>query len=473
MAASTLPNIVMILTDDQGPWALGCCGNEELHTPNIDRLASTGTRFENFFCTSPVCSPARASLMTGRIPSQHGIHDWLNGGNRNPAVPYLDGLTCYTDVLAANGYTCGISGKWHMGDSIHRQHGLSHWFTMLLGGAKYNNPELFSNGQATEFKGYLTDIITDNALKFIDANASKDKPFYLSVHHFAPHAPFVGQHPRDIVDSYDNCPFKTCPQEAAHPWAIEASRRLMGDRESLKGYFAAITAVDLNVGRIVDKLEQLSIRDNTLIIYCSDNGYSCGHHGFWHKGNGTFPLNMYENSVKVPMVFNHPNGVPAGKVSPAMASQYDFMPTLLDYLGLPATTDDTLPGASVLPALLGTTDQAKDDVVVYDEYGPVRMIRTPEWKYVHRYPYGPHELYDMLNDADERNNLIDEKSKRPVIREMRQRLTGWFARYVVPELDGSRFPIDGLGQMQKIRRNAPGEDAPATQCKQDFPDGYF
>ena len=140
--------------------------------------------------------------------------------------------------------------------------------------------------------------------------------------------------------------------------------------ESLKGYFAAITAMDLNVGRILEKLEGLGLREDTLVVFSSDNGYSCGHHGFWHKGNGTFPLNMYENSVKVPFIMSHPAGIPQGHVTPAMASQYDFMPTLLDYLGLEMPADPLRPGRSFRPALLGETDDVQDEVVIFDEYGP-------------------------------------------------------------------------------------------------------
>ena len=169
--------------------------------------------------------------------------------------------------------------------------------------------------------------------------------------------------------------------------------------------------MDLNVGRILEKLEGLGLREDTLIVFSSDNGYSCGHHGFWHKGNGTFPLNMYENSVKVPFIMSHPGGLPQGRVTEAMASQYDFMPTLLDYLGLEMPTDPLRPGRSFQPALLGETDDAQEEVVIFDEYGPVRMIRTQEWKYVHRYPYGPHELYDLVNDPDERKNLVDENRR--------------------------------------------------------------
>ena len=451
------PNVVFILTDDQGPWAAGFCGNDEIRTPNLDRLAASGMQFENFFCTSPVCSPARASLMTGKIPSQHGVHDWIRDRNMPPdPARYLEGMTCYTDILAANGFACGLSGKWHLGDSMTAQHGLSHWFCMPGGASRYNDAEMIRDGKVITCPGYVTDAITDDALAFIEGN--KDRRFYLSVHYNAPHSPWTG-HPGDIVDSYDDCPFKSCPQEAAHPWISRTMRVHMGNRESLKGYFAAVTAMDLNVGRILEKLDALGLRNSTLVVFTSDNGYSCGHHGFWGKGNGTYPLNMYDNSVKVPAIFSHAGRISAGSVAEALVSQYDFMPTLLEYLHLPAAKDPTLPGRSFLPVLLGRSDEANEDVVVYDEYGPVRMIRTREWKYVHRYPYGPHELYDLAGDPDERKNLIDDESRSSVIAEMRKRLAEWFARFVVAPVDGARFPVTGKGQRERIDPDHRGEEA--------------
>jgi arylsulfatase A-like enzyme len=231
----------------------------------------------------------------------------------------------------------------------------------------------------------------------------------------------------------------------------------MGNRESLKGYFAAVTAMDINVGRVIDRVEELGLRERTLIVFSSDNGYSCGHHGFWGKGNGTFPLNMYENSVKVPTVFSHPGRIAEGGTTEAMVSQYDFMPTLLEYLGLPAAEDETLPGASFAGVLAGRDSEAREDVVVYDEYGPVRMIRTREWKYVHRYAYGPHELYDLKADPDERRNVVGEESSAAVVKEMRTRLAGWFQRYVTPAMDGARCPVNGRGQSDQITAGTPGE----------------
>ena len=453
---NTWTNVVFILTDDQGVWAAGCYGNPEIRTPNIDRIAATGIRFGNFFCASPVCSPSRATFLTGRIPSQHGVHDWIRDGNVGPdAVPYLLGQMGYTDIMAQHGYMCGMSGKWHLGDSLRPQSSFAHWFVHQKGGGPYNNAPMVRDGRLVNEPGYVTDVITDDALGFIAAHA--DVPFYLSVHYTAPHSPWTG-HPPEIVDSYEDCPFNSCPQEPRHPWAGPLTDRVLGDRESLKGYFAAVTAMDANVGRILERLQKLGLCENTLIIFTSDNGFSCGHHGFWGKGNGTFPLNMYENSVKVPFIVSHPGHIPEGRVSDALVSAYDFMPTLLQYLGLPRPQGENLPGRSFLPLLLGESEIGRESVVIYDEYGPTRMIRTREWKYVHRYPYGPHELYDLVNDPDERHNLVEELEQHQRIEKMRQWLADWFARYVDPAVNGASLPVTGAGQRTRIGPQNCGEN---------------
>ena len=457
MPESRKPNVIFILTDDQGPWALGCTGNSDIRTPNLDALAENGMRFENFFCASPVCSPSRASFLTGRIPSQHGVHDWLAGGNLAPdATQFLEGSTCYTDILAQNGYLCGFSGKWHLGDSVRPQASFRHWFVHQKGGGPYYNAPMVRDGNLVNEPGYVTDVITDEALKFIDAHAKET--FYLSVHYTAPHSPWGPEHhPKDLLDSYDDCPFESCPQEERHPWATALTDRALGNREMLKGYFTAVTAMDANVGRIVKRIEELGLRENTLIVFTSDNGFSCGHHGFWGKGNGTFPMNMYENSVKVPLIFSHPGRVAEGAVTSAMASAYDFMPTLLEYLGLPAVDDDTLPGRSFLPVLEGRSNECRDEVVIYDEYGPVRMIRTREWKYVYRHPDGPNELYDLVNDPGERENRVEEAGRQQRVKEMRSRLEEWFDRYADPVRDGKAQPVEGYGQIKIVASPSDGE----------------
>ncbi len=485
-AAHASPNIVVIVTDDQGPWALGCAGNPEIRTPHLNRLAASGTRFRHFFCASPVCSPARASLLTGRIPSNHGVHDWLKGGNGGTQEPieYLAGLTAYTDVLAANGYHCGLSGKWHLGDSPRPQKGFSHWYAHQFGGGPYYDAPMIRDGALIREPGYVTDNITDDALAYLDAQAAASTgsgvtgtgsatPFYLHVCYTAPHSPWIDNHPQDLVDSYADCAFESCPQEEMHPWAGSLTRNNHGNRAALQGYFAAVTAMDANIGRILDRLEALGLRESTVVLFTSDNGFSCGHHGFWGKGNGTFPLNMYENSVTVPTMISHPGHVPAGVVSDALLSHLDVFPTLLDYAGFPIPDAGSLPGRSFAPLLRGTaggatgaTGAAGQEYVVaatdgagagdtdgmgasliHDEYGPVRMVRTREWKYVHRYPYGPHELFDLANDPGERVNLVDDPARQATRRELKGELEGWFVRYTDPTRDGVREPVTGKGQL--------------------------
>jgi arylsulfatase A-like enzyme len=451
------PNIVFILTDDQGPWAAGCYGNKELRTPNIDRIAATGMRFDSFFCASPVCSPSRASFLTGLMPSAHGVHDWIRGGNYgDDAATYLTGQTGYTDLLAQAGWSCGISGKWHLGNSVLPQHGFSHWFVHEKGGGPYNDAPMIRNGERFNAPGYVTSVITDDALGFIDRHAGSAAPFYLSVHYTAPHSPWTG-HPQAIVDSYDDCPFASCPQEEAHPWAGSLTRNCLGDREMLKGYFAAVTAMDRDVGRILERLEQHGIRQRTLVVFTSDNGFSCGHHGFWGKGNGTFPLNMYENSVKVPFLVSQPGRVPAGRVVGEMLSAIDLMPTLLAYTGvdLPEALRRGRAGRSFAELLEGGTAPARDRVVIYDEYGATRMIRTAEWKYVQRYPAaggreGPNELYDLVNDPDERANRAYDPEQQRRIRELRGMLESWFAEQATAEHDGRNLPVAGGGQLRPV-----------------------
>ena len=448
--ATERPNVLFILTDDQGVWAAGCYGNPEIRTPNLDRLAAAGTRFERFFVATPVCSPSRATLLTGRIPSQHGVHDWIRAGNVGPdAARYLEGEVCYTDVMAAHGYTCALSGKWHLGASQLPQHGFSHWYVHQSGGGRYNDAPMIRDGVLIDQPGYVTDAITDDALAMMDAYARSNQPFYLSVHYTAPHSPWTG-HPQHIVDSYDDTPFTSCPQEPRHPWAVSLTDQCLGNREMLKGYFAAVTAMDANVGRLLDRLEELGLRENTLVIFVSDNGFSCGHHGFWGKGNGTEPRNMYENSIRVPFIASHPGRIPEGAVQPAMVSAYDVMPTLLDYLDLPLPQGRDLVGQSFAPLLCGEAAAGRDSVVIYDEYGNTRMVRTEEWKYVQRYPDGPDELWDLVNDPDERHDLIDDAGQAGRVREMRALLEAWFRRYARPEIDGRAQAVNGLGQLRRV-----------------------
>ncbi len=481
------PNIIVILTDDQGYWSLGCTGNKEIRTPHIDSLAESGVRFDNFFCASPVCSPARASLLTGRIPSQHGVHDWIRNGSGEThgdrPVEYLEGLTGYTDLLAQNGYTCGISGKWHLGATGFPQKSYSHWFVTLGGSGTYHDASVYRGTERIKTEGYLTDVITDDALSFIDECCDSDegKPFYLNLSYTAPHSPHVDQHKEEYVKYYlENCTFADVEQDPRNAGSIKMphdiaysftfaspERKFLTLRDLLAGYYAAVQGVDDGVGRVLAKLEERGIRDNTIIIYVSDNGFNCGQHGVWGKGNSTMPLTLFDTSVKVPCIFNYPRQFQKGVVCDSLLSAYDFMPTLLDIVGIENPEASSLPGRSFLPLLTGAEDgEYHESITVFDEYGPNQMIRTKEWKYIRRYPYGPDELYDLVHDPKERFNLLNENryfnygpefiEKKSV--ELRGLLEDWFRKYVNPEIDGRIFPVCGRGQLCKVGADVHGQE---------------
>lgn len=460
------PNLLFILTDDQGAWAMQCAGNSDIQTPNLDRLAEQGIRFENFFCASPVCSPARASILTGRIPSQHGVHDWIRSGNldkeglgeytddpyyRSETKPirYLDGMTTYTDLLAQNGYDCALTGKWHLGDSLSPQHGFAHWYTIGRGGCFYMRPDVVEDGKLKIENRYITDLITDKAVDYLTQHSPSNAPFYLSVHYTAPHDPWdADQHPAQFVEQYRTCDCKATPDLPIHPWQIPSAPTGTGEERKrlLRGYYAAVSAMDAGVGRILDALEQSGQAENTLIIFTSDNGMNMGHHGIWGKGNGTFPFNFFDTAVKVPFIAVWPKKIPAGRVTPSTCSHYDIIQTLNEVLDLGAELPPNLPGKSFAPVLLGQTE-TDNHVVILDEYGAGRMIRNQEWKLIHRYPNGPDELYHLAQDPDETHNLVQDPTCTAIRDQLLGQLEQWYQNYVDPARDGTHEKVTGYGQL--------------------------
>ncbi len=485
------PNFLFILTDDQGPWALHCAGARELQTPNLDRLAAGGARLSNFFCASPVCSPARASILTGQIPSAHGVHDWLRSGNVDKAmverlglinpyggyvdehqpIQYLSGLRTYTDALVEAGYSCALSGKWHLGDSLTPQHGFSRWYTIGKGGAYYYEPDIVEDGQIRIEQGYLTDLFTEKALAWLPELAASDQPFYLSVNYTAPHSPWEAQHhPAEYISMYEDCLFGDLPDLPDHP-NLTTGPVYGTDRRkiNLRGYYAAITAMDAAVGRLLDALVEHDLADNTVVIFMSDNGMCMGQHGVWGKGNGTFPQNMYEESVKVPFIFSYPPLTKnKGKVYQELASALDIYPTILELAGIDEPGTSILPGQSLLPLLAGQSTGSERPLVICEEYGPVRMLRTATHKYIHRYPYGPHELYDLVQDPGEKNNLASQPESEARLVLMRRELELWYRRYVNPDLDGSKEAVTGLGQLGRAGLYASrSQTYPARSYQED------
>lgn len=453
------PNVLFIISDDQGSWALGCGGNPEIRTPVLDRLAERGIRFENFFCASPVCSPARASLLTGDIPSRHGVHDWIRVGSMGDTrIDYLAGQTLIHDLAARAGYRCALIGKWHLGASDVPRSSFVRWFAHQAGMGPYYNAPMVDEDQPCTVEGYITDVLSQRASAFIRNEGSNDAPFWLSLNFTAPHYPWIDSHPQAFTDLYRDCAFESCPDEPPHPWFIGGKPALERGRterrDSLIGYFAAVSAMDAAIGRVLATLDEQGLAQSTLVLFVSDNGMNCGHHGIWGKGNGTRPQNMYDTSVKVPCIVAQPGRIPAGRVNDQLLSGYDVFPTLVDYLGFAYDAQRPQPGHSFKHVLEGRGTAGHEAIVVYDEYGPVRMVRTRDWKYVHRFPTGPHELFDLRTDPGERTNLVDDPAAKDVVGHLRGRLHDWFEQYVDPQRDGRDKGVTGCGQVGRV--NAPG-----------------
>lgn len=454
------PNIVFILSDDQGAWAMGYAGNKHIITPNFNRLAAEGMVFTNSFCASPVCSPARATILTGLTPSQHGVQDWIRLGHYGEhAVDYLHGYRTYPEILKEHGYECALSGKWHLGDVYAVKNRFpDHTYVHLKGAGHYYNAPMVRDGELVYEPEYVTDCIADDSIGYLNEVSQNDDPFYLSVHFTAPHNPWIdGEHPKEIEDLYEDCDFDDIPQGVIRHNAIYRYNR-EDARACLKGYYAAVTAMDRAVGRIVSEINRLGMRENTIIIFTADNGFNCGHHGIWGKGNATMDLNMFETSIKVPLIVSYPPVIRAGSVSEAMVSQYDYFPTLLELAGIPNPyTGEEAAGKSFAPILRGESMEEHHALVVYDEYGPVRMSRTKEWKYVHRYETGLHELYNLISDPNEDENLYGKEGMEAVVEEMRAILFDFYKKYSDPVNDGSVQPVRGNGQIGAIRLLKEGE----------------
>jgi arylsulfatase A-like enzyme len=432
------PNILLFLTDDHGAWANGCYGNSEVETPTLDALATTGTRFNSAYTPCPVCSPARACLLTGKMPSQVGIHDWLQ--EWIPAIgerDWLGGIRTLFDYLSDAGYYCGMSGKWHLGQSHLPPSGVDYHFGLPGWQGRHNGPYTYArNGEMVELDGNKSQFITDRAIEFLDT-APADKPFFLNIGYIATHSPYQQQeHDAEQTAKYQDCPFEAIPPWAPHPWvnneggANELSARELRDRYI--GYYASVTEVDDNIARVIGALKARDQWENTIIIYTSDHGCAIGHQGFFGKGNSTRPLNMYEVSLQVPLIISG-----AGVESQSLDTYVDHCDTfhtICALAGFELPRDEVYAGESYEAMLRG--QRIAWDNTRYGEYGDLRMIRDERWKLVWRYPTGPQDLFDLAADPGERVNVFDRSSE--VVAEYKARLAAFYAEHEVAELSGLR-----------------------------------
>ena len=432
------PNILLFVTDDHGQWASGAYGNREVRTPSLDRLAASGIVMENAFTPTPVCSPARASLLTGLTPSQHGIHDYIAASFDRK--PWLATERTLPQLLQEAGYRTGLAGKWHIGNEDVPAPGFDSWFSvgsaypLLHEGAR----DFCNHGRMERLRGYTNDIIAERAGRFV--RATDERPFFLLVGLTATHSPWRG-HPERLASRYRDASFRNIPAGESYPFGEQALESMSVDRrherEAQVQYYAAVSHVDEIVGQLLEAVDEAGKLNNTLVVYTSDHGLNCGHHGLWGKGNATLPLNMLEESIRVPLQLSWPGVLPAGRRRVEMVDHLDLFQTLVAVgkADLPAGTEYA--GTSMLPLLLEPEIDTTWRQVQFGEYGTVRMARSGRNKLIRRHPNGPHELFDLEGDRRETRNLIDSSSHLVVISELSGLMETHFRRYSRPDKSGT------------------------------------
>lgn len=313
------PNVIFILTDNHGAWTLGCYGNKDIRTPNIDRLAAEGVRFTRAYANNPVCSPNRATLLTGLMPSQHGVHSYLSAG-----MPQIgEGAYCtirefpsLPKILKARDYACGLVGKWHLGDNLHPQEGLTdYWITMPHGATgTFFNADVIEAEAIRKEPEHLTRFWTKHALQFIEQN--QKKPFFLYLAYNGPY----GLGPAQLKDvdrvphigDYADAMLPSFTRTAAHPWLFNNKHYINNDA-CIRRYGAEMTTIDDGVGEILAKLKSLGLAENTLIVFTGDNGWAGGQQGIWGMGDHTRPLSAFEYTMRVPLIWWQPGRIAKGK----------------------------------------------------------------------------------------------------------------------------------------------------------------
>ncbi len=458
-----MTNILFIMTDNQGAWTLGCHGNDEIRTPNIDRLAAQGMRFAQAYAVNSVCSPSRATFFTGLLPSQHGVHCYL-GAEQPDAQMGPDAYSTIGEfvnlprLLHDNGYRCGLAGKWHLGDSLQPQEGFDYWFTKPKGHTTaFYHAEAIWNGEVYNEPRYATDAITAHALDFLGQAAGGEAPFFLFVGYNGPYG--LGEsmtytHENRHTEYYADKDLVCFPREPTHPWLVH-NRKFMANPVSMRGYAAAVSAVDDGVGAIMAELEQQGKAQDTLVIYTADQGLCGGHHGMWGMGDHSRPIHTFEQTMHIPLIFRHPQRIPAGGTFTGRTCNYDFLPSVLEHLNIDPVRPPEhpeLPGRSYAAHLQGAGQDSWDEEQFFHEFENVRCVRTERWKYTWRHPDGPDELYDMVADPGERWNLAHDPACSAVVDEHRQRIDAFFGRYADPRWDLWRGGGSKAGRLHGAER---------------------
>lgn len=473
------PNILFIMSDDHAFQAMSCYGSKVNHTPNLDRIANEGMRFDRCYVTNSICGPSRAVILTGK-------YSHLNGFERNGRT--FDGSQqTVAKLLQEAGYQTAVVGKWHL-RSVPT--GFD-YYNVLVGQGPYYNPPMRtmdSTGQPTVIKhtGYTTDIITDHALDWLTNKRDAEKPFFLMYQHKAPHRNWQPgpkyltkyddieiPEPDTLFDDYDNraapareqkmtiekdlnlrdlklakqgglTPSQQQAWDAAYGPKNDAFRKMnLSGRELVrwkyqryvKDYLRCVDSVDENVGRVLDQLDRLGLTENTLVIYTSDQGWYLGDHGWFDKRW------MYEESFRTPLIARWPGRIKPGSISQSMAMNLDFAETFLEAAEAPIPAD--MQGASLVPVMMGVEPVDWRSAMYYHYYefpGAHSVarhygIRTDRYKLIHYYPHDRRpdmdqwELFDLKNDPYELQNIYHEPRNADLVTQLKTQLYDLKATY--------------------------------------------
>jgi arylsulfatase A-like enzyme len=405
---STPPNVIFILADDLGWGDLSCYGRPDYKTPNIDRLAQQGIRFTNAYASSALCTPSRCGFLTGRYPVRLsvGLEEPLHADNDrvglDPNHPTIASL------LKRNGYSTALIGKWHLGFRSEwgpNAHGFDYFFGALAGADDYflhktglGQPDLYENLTPVERQGYLTELFTERAVKFVTEH--RNNPFYLSLHYTAPHWPWQGPRGGESVQFS-----KTLPEPVS-----------MGAGGSLKIYAEMMHSLDAGVGRVMHALDIQGLTQNTLVFFTSDNG--------GERFSYLWPLsgskgNLGEGGIRVPAIVRWPRVIPAGRTTSQVAINMDWTATILAATSTAPDPGYPLDGRNLLPVLKGS--EGAQDRTLFWRVGDEDAVRMGNWKY--RRVGNRTFLFDLLADEREQANFREQRPE--IFRKLKAEFEKW------------------------------------------------
>jgi arylsulfatase A-like enzyme len=441
--ATSRPNIIFIMTDDHAAHAISAYGSKLIQTPNIDRLAKEGMKFENCFVTNSICTPSRAAILTGKYAHLNGVPVFNHIDNTQPLL---------SKYMQQAGYYTGMIGKWHLGGNAPQRPdegtpaGFDYW-NILPGQGAYFDPVMIENGQRKKYPGYTTDVITDLSLEFMQKRP-QDKPFFLMYHHKAPHrnwqpdekhrkqfenfeVPLPATFDDDYkgksdasrqatmhidVDLNDN-DLKMKPPAGLTGAALKKWKY----QRYMRDYLACVASVDDNIGRVLAWLDQSGLAQNTIVIYTSDQGFFLGEHNFFDKRF------MYEESLRMPFLLRWPGKIKAGSVSKSMILNVDFAPMMLDAAGANVPAD--MQGRSFLPLLMGRVPRDWRTSMYYRYYHPGHHnvaahygVRTQRHKLIFFNKLNQWELYDLQKDPREMNNVYSDPAYAKIVEELKREM---------------------------------------------------